>query len=116
MSEERTIIRPDSPVDGPTDGVMVKTECIRTDFMENPSENEAAFQQREKGECSITASVEIGVFSIRDRVSGVMLTVALKDAMTVMATAIEASKEAGTWQNTSEQVASADIADETLHS
>lgn len=94
--EERTrkICRPDSPADGPTDGVQMKTDCIRTDFIENPAEGEAVFSQREKSESHISASVEIGIFSIRDMQSGVMLTVALQDAMEVMAAAADVCKEA----------------------
>ena len=86
------IKRPSNPQDGPGDGVMGVVECIRTDFLENPEEGEAAFQQREKSEAHITASVEIGTFGIRDMATGVMLTVCLEDAMEVMKLAIEASK------------------------
>lgn len=96
-TENKKVCRPNCPSDGPADGVMLKTDCIRTDFLENPSEGEAAFQQREKGEASITASAEIGVFSIRDRVSGVMLSVAFEDAMEVMAKAVDAAKEVGSY-------------------
>lgn len=97
-SKEKRVCRPDCPSDGPQDGVMLKTDCIRTDFIENPGEGEAVFQQREKGEASITASAELGVFSIRDRVSGIMLTVSFGDAMAVMADAVKAAKEVGSWQ------------------
>ena len=84
--------RPGNPQDGPGDGVMGVVGCIRTDFLENPTEGEAAFQQRAKSEAHITASVEIGTFGIRDMATGVMLTVSLEDAMEVMKLAIEASK------------------------
>lgn len=87
------IKRPNTPQDGPADGVMGVVECIRTDFMENPAEGEAAFQQREKSQAHITASVEIGTFGIRDMATGVMLTVSLEDAMEIMKEAIDASKE-----------------------
>jgi len=116
MSEEKRICRPDSPQDGPMDGVILIADCIRTDFVENPNEDEAMFSQREKSEASISASAEIGTFSIRDKESNVMLTVAFDDAMNVMASAIEAAKEAGTWQNTKEQVESVDTAEEALPS
>lgn len=99
MEENKRICRPDSPADGPADAVMLKTDCIRTDFIENPTEGEAVYQQREKGEASITASYEIGVFSIRDRVSGVMLSIAFEDAMEVIAEAVEAAKENGSEVN-----------------
>lgn len=39
--KEMEIRRPDSPKDGPTDGVMGVVECVRTDFFENQEENEA---------------------------------------------------------------------------
>lgn len=90
---ETEIRRPDSPSDGPSDGVMGMVECIRTDFLENPGENEAAFQQRPKSQAHITASVEIGTFGIRDMESGVMLTVCLQDAMAVMKAALDAAKK-----------------------
>lgn len=93
MAKEKKICHVDSPKDGPMDGVRMKTDCIRTDFLENPSEGEAVFQQRGKSESSISASMEIGVFSIRDMQMGVMLTVSLQDAMEVMASAMEAARE-----------------------
>ena len=86
------IKRPSNPQDGPDDGVMGVVECIRTDFVENPAEGEAAFQQRPKSEAHITASVEMGIFEIRDMATGVMLTVCLEDAIEVMRMALEASK------------------------
>ena len=87
------IKRPNTPQDGPADGVMGVVECIRTDFLENPAEGEAAFQQRDKSQAHITASVEIGTFGIRDMATGVMLTVSLEDAMEIMKEAIDASKK-----------------------
>lgn len=94
-AEKRKICRPDSPTDGPTDGVQMKADCIRTDFIENSREGEALFTQRDKSDAHISASVEIGIFSIRDMQSGVMLTVSLQDAMEVMAAAADAAREAG---------------------
>lgn len=98
MSEDKRISRPENSADGPADGVRMVANCIRTDFIESPNEEEAIFTQRDKSEASISASVEIGTFSIRDKESNTMLTVAFDDAMAVMASAIDASKEAGTWQ------------------
>lgn len=94
-AEKKRICRPDSPMDGPMDGVQMKADCIRTDFMENPVAGEAMFTQMEKSDSHISASVEIGIFSIRDMESGVMLTVSLQDAMEVVAAAVGTSKEAG---------------------
>ena len=51
------IKRPNMPQDGPADGVMGVVECIRTDFLENPAEGEAAFQQRDKSQAHITARI-----------------------------------------------------------
>lgn len=93
MDKKMEIKRPGNPQDGPNDGIMGVVECIRTDFLENPAEGEAAFQQRPKSEAHITASVEIGTFGIRDMATGVMLTVSLADAMEVLKEAIDASKE-----------------------
>ena len=92
---EKKICRPDSHSDGPSDGVMLKTECIRTDFIDNPEGEGAMFQQREKSEASITASVEMGILSIRDRASNTMLTVSFQDALEIMSAALEAAKEQG---------------------
>lgn len=100
---KRVICRPDSPMDGPTDGVMMKTDCIRTDFLSNPNEGEAVFQQSEKSEASITASVELGIFSIRDRASGVMLTIALADAIEMCREAINVSEELSPKDDESEE-------------
>lgn len=80
----KIIKRPDSPQDGPMDGVMMTTDCIRTDFIENPAENEAVYTQSEKTEAHISASVEMGILSIKDMASGVMLTVSLEDAVAVI--------------------------------
>ncbi len=87
------IKRPNTPQDGPPDGVMGVAECIRTDFLENPAEGEAAFRQMDKSRAHITASMEIGTFGIRDMATGVMLTVSLDDAMEVMKQALDVSKE-----------------------
>lgn len=87
------IKRPRTAQDGPVDGVMGIAECIRTDFMEPPGNGDSLFQQREKSEAHITASVEIGSFGIRDMATGVMLTVSLEDAMGVIKEAIDASKK-----------------------
>lgn len=85
--------RPSNPQDGPRDGVIGVAECIRTDFLENPAEGKAAFQQREKSDAHISASMEIGIFSIRDMQSGVMLAVSLQDAMEVIVAATNAAKQ-----------------------
>lgn len=95
MDNNKRMCRPDSPQDGPMDAVILKADCIRTDYIENPENGEVIYQQRDKGEASITASVEIGVFTIRDRVSNVSLSVALQDAMEVIAATLEAAKEVG---------------------
>lgn len=81
------------PGEGPPDGVMGVTECIRTDFFENPNGGGDAFRQMEKTHAHITASVEIGTFGIRDVETGVMLAVRLEDAMEVMKEAIDASQK-----------------------
>lgn len=82
---------PEMPQDGPSDGVMGDSECVRTDFMENPAEGGAAFLQGDKSRAHITASMKLGIFGIMDMASGVMLTVRIKDAMEVMKEAIGAS-------------------------
>lgn len=87
------IRRPNNPQDGPKDGVIGVAECIRTDFPENPAEGKATFQQREKSNAHISASMELGIFSIRDMQSGVMLTVPLQDAMEVIGVATNIAKQ-----------------------
>lgn len=91
--DTRTIKRPDSPQDGPTDGAMMVTDCIRTDFIENPNENESLYNQRDKTKAHISASVEIGTLSIRDIATGIMLTVSLEDAVTVINSTVEVHKK-----------------------
>lgn len=93
MDNEKVICRPSDKQDGPSDGVLMKTNCIRTDFIENPKEGESMYTQRDKSEANITASVEIGIFSIRDKQTGVMLTVSLEDAMEVIAEALKSKKD-----------------------
>lgn len=87
------IRRPSNPQDEPRDGVIGVAECIRTDFPENPAEGKAAFQQREKSNAHISASMEFGIFSIRDMQSGVMLSVSLQDAMEVIVAATNVAKQ-----------------------
>lgn len=107
---KRVMSHPDSPTDGPMDGVMLKTDCIRTDFFQSPNENGAMFQQRDKSEASITASMELGTFSIRDRQSEVMLSVSIVDAMEVLADAMNRAKkeDAGCQEGTSADVHTAE--------
>ena len=90
------ICRPDSLEGGPIDGVQMKSDCVRTDFIKEPNEGEPVFSQTDKREAHISASVEIGIFSIRDMESGVMLTISLSDAVEVVAAALDAAKEVGT--------------------
>ena len=87
--KEITVIKAINPVDGPVDGVMIDTECIRTDFS---PENEQEFTQNDATKAHISASVELGVFSIRDMSTGTMLTVSLMEAASAAAEAIENSK------------------------
>lgn len=87
--KEITVTKAINPVDGPADGVMIDTECIRTDFS---SESELEFTQNDATKAHISASVELGVFSIRDMSTGVMLTVPILEAASVVAEAIENSK------------------------
>lgn len=87
--KEITVIKAINPVDGPVDGVMIDTECIRTDFS---PENEQEFTQNDATKAHISASVELGVFSIRDMSTGTMLTVSLMEAASAVAEAIENSK------------------------
>ncbi len=87
--KEITVTKAINPVDGPVDGVMIDTECIRTDFS---PENEQEFTQNDATKAHISASVELGVFSIRDMITGTMLTVSLMEAASAVAEAIENSK------------------------
>lgn len=91
MNEEKEICRCDSPQDGPQDGVLRKTECVRTDFHEAEG-MDVNIVPHEKSEATITASFELGTFSIRDKETGVMLSVSIYDALDVVAAACEATK------------------------
>ena len=91
-SEEKVVCRPDSHSDSPCDAVQLKTMCIRSDFTEK-SDGTIDFTQEEKSEAHISASVEMGILSIRDMKTGVMLTVVIDDAMVLLAAALDAAKE-----------------------
>ena len=87
--KEITVTKATGHVDGPADGVMIDAKCIRTDFS---SENEQEFTQNDVTKAHISASVELGTFSIRDMSTGTMLTVSLMEAASAVAEAIENSK------------------------
>lgn len=89
---EKKVCKPENTQEGPSDAVQLKTECIRSDF-EEKEDGTVDFNQHEKSEANISASMELGYFSIRDKVSGVMLTVAFDDALVLMASALESAKE-----------------------
>lgn len=79
MEKERT--ERQEAQDGPADGVLEEVQCILTVF---GSEN---MQQSGPHVGRVSASVELGIFSIRDTELGVMLSISLQDAMAVMAKA-----------------------------
>ena len=87
---EKVLCRPEN-AEGPCDAVQLKTECIRSDFTENP-DGTVDFDQKENSEANISASYELGYFSVRDKKSGVMLTVAFDDVVVLMAAALDAAK------------------------
>ena len=88
---EKVLCRPESE-EGPSDAVQMKTGCIRTDFTENP-DGGIGVDQKENSDANITASYEFGYFSIRDKGTGVMLTVSFDDVVVLMAAALDAAKE-----------------------
>ena len=73
--EETSRIRHPRANEGPEDGVMMDAQCVRNTFHGNRVKPHGPHKAH------ITASVELGVFSIRDMEANVMLTVALQDAM-----------------------------------
>lgn len=85
------IENPKSLADGPRDGVMGITKCIRTDFLINEEEKDT-FKQMPLSEAHITASVDIGTFGIKDMATGTMLSVSLVDALEIMTEALNAAK------------------------
>ena len=82
----------DSHVDSPKDGIRMDTKCVRTDFNMDQKEGELPFTQKGIADCHISASYELGTFSIRDMETGVMLSVHINDAMEVLASAMEAAR------------------------
>lgn len=90
--KENKIYRSDG-IAGPSDGIRMVTYCVRTDFIENPKKGELPFAQRERSDCHISASADIGTFSIRDMQSGTMLTVSLQDVLKVMVAVLDPTKE-----------------------
>lgn len=96
MNNENEIIkRVDNPMDGPKDGVQATVECIRTDFLGKGKRKKGGvpFKQRPKSKAQISASHELGVLSIHDMSSDVMLTVSIEDAVSLITAAIITSKE-----------------------
>lgn len=74
----------------PKDGVMKDAYCVRTDFSLEDGRN---FKQKNKSKAHISASVELGIMSIRDIETGVMLTININDAMDLLFDAAEKSKD-----------------------
>lgn len=77
----------DSPTDCPKDGVMMPTKGVNTKF------RGARLRSQKVIDCRLTASVETGVFSIRDLDSGTMLTCSLEEAMEIIKRTLERAKE-----------------------
>ena len=89
--EVGVIVKNSDPKQGPLDGVQLKTNCIRTKFTKHLQKNGLKFIQKDT-EANVSASMETGVFSIRDTRTDIMLSVRIEDAMAVCAAAIDAAK------------------------
>lgn len=89
--EVGVIVKNSDPKQGPLDGVQLKTNCIRTKFTKHLQKNGLKFVQKDT-EANVSASMETGVFSIRDTRTDIMLSVRIEDAMAVCAAAIDAAK------------------------
>lgn len=87
--QEMVILKSDG-VDGPEDGIIGVTSCLRTDF---DKDDENKFSQLPKSEAHISTSVGLGLFSVRDMGTGVMLTCRLEDVYTVLVEAVKRSRE-----------------------
>lgn len=74
--------------EGPDDGVMVDAQCMKTQFKRN-----GKFTQSKPHPGHISASMELGVFSIRDMTNGLMLSVTIQDALYVMSEALNKAKK-----------------------
>ena len=77
----------DSPMDSPMDGVMMPTKGVNTKFKNDKVKKQNVIN------CRITASVQIGILSIRDTDGDTMLTVSLVDAMETINRAVAKAKE-----------------------
>ena len=92
-NENKVILQSDGTGNGPKDGTQMVTNCIRTDFTRKKSKNHPGFKQRPMSKARISASTEVGVFSIRDMSSGVMLSVNVDDAIEVLAAMLQTQKQ-----------------------
>ena len=84
MEKDKRIRR----VEGPMGGVTMATACVCTKF-----EEEKIAKQDGPNGAHITASMELGIFSIRDVESDIMLTVSFEDAVSLIAEAFSAASE-----------------------
>lgn len=84
------------PSDFPADGARMDVKCTSTRFLNK------GFRQMGPHKASICASVECGIFSIRDKNTNTMLTVTLQDAMYVISETLSMAKEL---ENTADGVA-----------
>ena len=73
--------------EAPADAVALDALCMRAVLSDEHRNPEGPHKAH------ITASAELGVFSIRDMEANVMLTVTLKDAMAVVSAATEWAQE-----------------------
>lgn len=72
----------------PNDGVMVDALCMKTQFKRN-----GKFIQSKPHPCHISASIELGVFSIRDMTNGIMFSITFDDALSVMVEAVDKARK-----------------------
>lgn len=89
MEKDKRIRHVENPGDGPADGVTMATACVFTKF-----EDGNISKQEGPNEAHITASAELGIFSIRDVKSDIMLTVAFEDAVSLIAELFSAAAKA----------------------
>lgn len=88
MEKNKRIRHVEHPGEGPMDGVIMATACVCTKF-----EEEKIVNQDGPNGAHITASVEMGIFSIRDVESDIMLTISFEDVVDLIAEAFGAAAE-----------------------
>ena len=87
MEEKNKILINTDPNIGPLDGVHLKTDCVRAKLTRHVQKSGYNFKH-EIIEASIAASVNTGMFAIRDLETNIMVVIKLESVLNVCTEAI----------------------------